>query len=190
MPYKRVCLLVGLGNPGKSYERTRHNIGFMVVDGIARAFSIELSKNKFDVLFGRGVINGVDVIIAKPMLFMNKSGPPIQKLAGYFNILCEDILVIHDDIDLMYERLKIKSKGGHGGHNGVRSLTDALGSGDFGRIRVGIGRPETKKGVVGHVLGKFSDKEKEILDRVIKMAEEATVTVICDSIEKGMNQFN
>lgn len=190
MTQEKARLLVGLGNPGKNYENTRHNIGFMVVDRIADTFSIAFNKKKFAVFFCRGRINGNEIIFAKPMAFMNRSGPPIQKLASYFNILCEDMIVIHDDIDLAYNRLKIKSKGGHGGHNGIRSLIDTFGTGDFSRIRMGVGRPDVQNGVVGHVLGRFSKEENRNLDQLLSRARDAAVTVICDGVEVGMNRFN
>ena len=107
MPQKRVRLVVGLGNPGNTYNRTRHNVGFMVLDQIAEAFSIALVKQKFDTIFGRGSIDGVSVVLAKPMAFMNRSGPQVQKIARYYRILSEVMLVAHDDIDLGFGRIKI-----------------------------------------------------------------------------------
>ncbi len=190
MSSNRVCLILGLGNPGKRYAKTRHNVGFMTVDAIGEAFNISIDKKKFDVAFGRGKIDGHDVIVAKPMAFMNRSGPPASQLANFFNISCEDIIVIHDDIDLTYERIKIKSKGGHGGHNGIKSLIGVFGNGDFDRIRVGIGRPEALNGVVGHVLGKFSCEEMKNLDQIVTRARDAAVTVIRKGIQEGMNIFN
>lgn len=190
MPQRKFRLILGLGNPGDKYSRTRHNIGFMVVDAIAEAYSIPLDKKKFDVVFGRGNIKGEEIFLAKPMSFMNLSGPPTVRLSAYHQISCEEILVIHDDIDLTYDRIKIKAKGGHAGHNGIRSLMDAFGSGDFGRIRVGIGRPGAQGGVVGHVLGKFHPDEAMILDRIIERARDATIAVICNGLQEGMNQFN
>jgi len=186
----RLRLVVGLGNPGREYENTRHNSGFMTVDNIAEAFSISLDKRKFNTVFGKGVIEGVDVILAKPMAFMNKSGPPVQNLAGYFKILYRDMLVIHDDIDLDFGRIKIIEKGGHGGHNGVRSLMDAFGEGDFSRIRIGIGRSGGGADVTGHVLGKYSAGETKILDKVITGARDAVVTTLCKGVKDGMNRFN
>ena len=186
----RLRLVVGLGNPGREYEKTRHNAGFMAVDNIAEAFSISLDKRKFNTVFGKGLIEGVDVILAKPMAFMNKSGPPVQNLAGYFKILYRDMLVIHDDIDLDFGRIKIIEKGGHGGHNGVRSLMDAFGEGDFSRIRIGIGRSGGGADVTGHVLGKYSAGETKNLDKVITGARDAVVTILCKGIKDGMNRFN
>ena len=186
----RVRLVVGLGNPGKEYVETRHNAGFMAVDHIAQAFSISLGKRKFNTIFGKGLIQGVDVILAKPMAFMNKSGPQVQNLAGYFKILSKDMLVIHDDIDLDFGRIKIIEKGGHGGHNGVRSLMDAFGVDDFSRVRVGIGRSGSGTDVTGHVLGKYSTDESKVLDQIISGTRNAVVTILCKGIKDGMNRFN
>ncbi|MCP4373485.1 MAG: peptidyl-tRNA hydrolase, partial [Deltaproteobacteria bacterium] len=121
---------------------------------------------------------------------MNKSGPPVQNLAGYFKILSKDMLVIHDDIDLDFGRLKIIEKGGHGGHNGVRSLMDAFGEGDFSRIRIGIGRSWTGADVTCHVLGKIGKNESGILNETIQRARDAVVTILTKGIKDGMNLFN
>ncbi len=190
MPANRLRLVVGLGNPGNKYEDTRHNAGFMVADKIAQDFSISFNKTKFDTVFGRGYIEDVDVLLAKPMAFMNRSGPPLQKLAHYFQIPGEDMLVIHDDIDLAFGRLKIKEKGGHGGHNGIRSIMDAFGGGDFARLRIGVGRSEAGENVTDHVLGRFSDDKSEMVARIIAVARDAVVTVLGEGMKVGMNAFN
>ena len=190
MPPNSLKLVVGLGNPGKNYQDTRHNAGFMVVDKIAQDFNIAFNSRKFDSAFGRGRVEDREVLLAKPMAFMNRSGPPVQKLAHYFRIQCEDMLVIHDDIDLAYGRLKIKEKGGHGGHNGIRSLMDAFGGGDFVRLRIGVGRSETGEGVTGHVLGRFSAEQSQLLARIISNARDAVVTVLSQGTKVGMNLFN
>lgn len=190
MPQKRLRLVVALGNPGDAYLKTRHNAGFMVVDEVAEAFSIPLVKRKFDTIFGRGSVDGVEVILIKPMAFMNLSGPPVLKIANYFKILCEDMLAIHDDIDLVLGRLKINEKGGDGGHKGVRSLMDAFGGGDFVRLRVGVGRPEARISAADYVLNGFSAKEKEVLDQITTKARDAVVTILCKGTKEGMNRFN
>ena len=190
MPANRLRLVVGLGNPGNKYEDTRHNAGFRVADQIAQDFNISLNKTKFDTIFGRGFIKDVDVLLAKPMAFMNRSGPPLQKLAHYFRIPGEDMLIIHDDIDLAFGRLKIKEKGGHGGHNGIRSVMDAFGGGDFSRLRIGVGRSEAGENVTDHVLGRFSADKAEMVARVITVARDAVVTVLCEGTKFGMNAFN
>lgn len=190
MPKNRVRLVVGLGNPGNTYQRTRHNVGFMVVDQIAEDFSIALVKQKFDTVFGRGSVDDVEVVLAKPMAFMNRSGPQVQKIARYYRILSEDMLVVHDDIDLAFGRIKIKEKGGDGGHKGVRSIIDAFGGGEFVRLRIGVGRPEAGINAADHVLGKFSLKEKKVLHRIISEARDAVVTILCKGAKEGMNRFN
>ena len=190
MPTKRLKLVVGLGNPGKNYQDTRHNAGFMVADKIAKDFSIEFNNKKFDLVFGRGFVEDIEILLAKPLAFMNRSGPPVQKLAHYFRIQCKDMLVIHDDIDLAYGRLKIKEKGGHGGHNGIRSLMDVFGGGDFMRLRIGVGRSEAGEGVTDHVLGRFSAEQSQLLARIISNARDAAVTVLSHGAKVGMNLFN
>lgn len=190
MPQKCVHLVVGLGNPGSTYKRTRHNVGFMVVDQIAQDFSIALVKQKFDTVFGRGSVDDVEVVLAKPMAFMNRSGPQVHKIAKYYRILSEDMLVVHDDIDLAFGRIKIKEKGGDGGHKGVRSIIDAFGGGDFVRLRIGVGRPEAGINAADHVLGKFSLKETKVLHRIITEARDAVGTILCKGAKEGMNRFN
>ena len=190
MPANRLRLVVGLGNPGNKYEDTRHNAGFLVADKIAQDFNLSFNKTKFDTILGRGFVEDADVLLAKPMAFMNRSGPPLQKLAHYFRIPGEDMLVIHDDIDLAFGRLKIKEKGGHGGHNGIRSIMDAFGGGDFARLRIGVGRSEAGENVTDHVLGRFSDDKSEMVARIIAVARDAVVTVLGEGMKVGMNAFN
>ena len=190
MPQKRTHLIVGLGNPGTQYEHTRHNAGFMVVDKLAGDFGIALSKSKYDVRYGRGLIEGHEVMLAKPMAFMNLSGPPVQKLAAYFKIPSGDMLIIHDDIDLAFERLKIKEKGGHGGHKGLKSIINAVGEDEFVRLRIGVGRSETGSSVSDHVLGPFYDDERKLLDSILKRARDAVVTILTEGSKIGMNRFN
>ena len=190
MPRNKLKLVVGLGNPGNEYRNTRHNTGFMVADKIALDFKISLNKKKFDSVFGRGFIENTEALLAKPMAFMNRSGPGVQKLAHYYRIQCRDMLVIHDDIDLAYGRLKIKEKGGHAGHNGVRSLMDAFGADDFIRLRIGVGRSAAEEGVTSHVLGRFSPQQSETLARIISKARDAVVTVLGQGTKVGMSLFN
>ncbi len=194
MNNRTLYLLAGLGNPGKDYERTRHNIGFVVIDHIANRFNIPLSNNKFDTVYGRGHIKGVSVILAKPQAFMNRSGPPLRRLANYFRILSQGMLVLHDDIDLAFEILKIKEKGGDGGHRGIRSIVEAFDGGEFTRVRIGVGRgtrePKDGGDVTGHVLGRFNASEARMLDGIIERSADAVVTVLCQGTKVGMNRFN
>ncbi len=178
MPELNRWMLVGLGNPGRKYAPTRHNVGFMVIDRLAEANRIPMTQNKFESLIGLGEIEEKKVILAKPQAFMNLSGPPVLRLATYFGVSYEQILVIHDDIDLLFGQIKIKAKGGHGGHNGIRSIMDAFGCGDFPRIRIGIGRPGAQVDVTDHVLGKFFPEEIKEVQPVLKNASDAAILII------------
>ena len=189
-PEGRLRLVVGLGNPGAKYAATRHNIGFRVADRLAAECGIAFSREKFNALFGRGRVQGVDVVLAKPMAFMNLSGPPVRGLADFFRISLQAVLVIHDDVDLDYGRLKIKEKGGHGGHNGIRSVINALGGSDFARLRVGIGRSGAGAPAADYVLDSFTREEAAELPQVIDRARDAVVTILCKGTKIGMNQFN
>ena len=186
----RMRLIAGLGNPGPDYENTRHNAGFMVVDKLAEEFGISVNKNKFDVRYGRGTIEGHEVMLAKPMAFMNRSGWPVQQLAAYFKINSKDLIVVHDDIDLAFGRIKIKEKGGHGGHKGLKSIINAVGEDEFVRLRVGVGRSEAGSNVTDHVLGPFFDDESKQLDSVLIRARDAMVTILTEGSKVGMNRFN
>ena len=190
MPEKRVHLVVGLGNPGTDYAHTRHNAGFLVVDEVAAAWGISIHQKKFNVELGRGRVNGIETLLVKPQAYMNKSGLPVRQVGDYFKISYRDMLVIHDDIDLEFGRLKIKVKGGHGGHNGVRSLIGALGEDAFVRLRVGVGRSGNEGNVVNHVLGTFNQQERASLEKVIKRARDAVETILCEGAKEGMNRFN
>lgn len=187
---ERLRLVAGLGNPGEVYAGTRHNIGFMVADALAEQYGITLSVQAYGAVFGRGRINGAETIIARPMNYMNRSGPPVHRICEEFGIIVHDVIVIHDDIDLEFGRLKIKEKGGHVGHRGVASLMDVFGGGDFVRLRMGIGRPGTGVSVIDHVLGRFSPEEVETLKRLIVTGRNSVVTVLCEGTKEGMNVFN
>jgi len=183
-------MIVGLGNPGEAYQQTRHNVGFMVLERISQDHGIPLTYCRFDNCFGLGAIGDHSVILAAPQAFMNRSGPPILRLLSYYGISTKDVLIIHDDIDLAFGRLKIKEKGGHGGHNGLKSVMDALGGGDFARLRIGIGRPARGSDVIDHVLSPFSQEESATLKPVLARASDAAVTVLCHGAKVGMNRFH
>lgn len=190
MSNDRLWLIAGLGNPGARYANTRHNVGFMTVDRIAEATRILCDQNKFGADFGTGNMRGTRVLLAKPMAFMNRSGPPLAQLAAYFKLSLDHVMVIHDDIDILFGNLKIKAKGGHGGHNGLRSIIAAAGGDDFPRIRVGIGRPDARMEVTDHVLGKFTRDESSQLDAVLGRAAEAAQMIIEKGLPLSMNRFN
>lgn len=183
-------LVVGLGNPGRRYMRTRHNLGFIVVDRLGAKYGIEPAESKFNNRFGKGIVNGIRLFLAQPMDYMNRSGPPVYQLARYYSVSIDNILIIHDDIDLEKGRIKIKVKGGHGGHNGIKSIIDAFGTDSFPRIRIGIGRPETPMDVTDYVLGKMPDDEMKFFEPVFRTAEDAVETVLVKGTTAAMNQFN
>ena len=181
---------MGLGNPGNAYRLTRHNMGFMVIDRLATAHGISLNENRFNVVFGRGHIGRLPVGLAKPMTFMNRVGPAVKDLTQALALDSQDILVIHDDIDIVFGKLKIKQKGGDGGHKGVKSLIGAWESDVFTRIRVGIGRPEAEQDVSAYVLGGFDVEQERFLDTVISTAQKATETLLFKGPSEAMNQFH
>jgi peptidyl-tRNA hydrolase, PTH1 family len=190
MPVKRKHLIVGLGNPGPMYAKTRHNIGFMVVDRLIPHFRLTAHSTRLNAEMASGKIGAAPVWVVKPMAFMNRSGDPVSSIIHTYGLQCEDMVVIHDDIDLAYERLKIKEKGGDGGHNGLRSLIDALGTEDFVRVRMGVGRPEADIGVVDHVLGDFDADQHLTLERFLSQALEAVEVILCQGAKEAMNRFN
>jgi PTH1 family peptidyl-tRNA hydrolase len=190
MPAGKLYFVVGLGNPGEKYQGTRHNIGFAVIDAVSSTYGIKLDKRKFDAVYGKGRVKDKDVILAKPQSYMNRSGIPIQRLLTYYKISFQDMLVIHDDIDLTFGRIKIKVKGGHGGHNGVRSIMDACGNDEFTRVRMGIGRSEKGAGVTNHVLGRFQKSDEDRLDQIVVRSRDAVVTILCEGTKEGMNRYN
>src|SRR5699024_5831235 len=151
--------VIGLGNPGKKYEKTRHNIGFMAIDELAKRHHEKLTQHKFKCDFATTNIGDEKVLFVKPQTFMNLSGEGVRPLVDYFKIATEDIAVIYDDLDLPAGRSRLREKGGHGGHNGIRSLIDHLDTKSFKRIRLGIGRPEGQMAVVDYVLQQFQNTE-------------------------------
>jgi len=163
-------LIVGLGNPGRRYEHTRHNTGMLVVRALARERQIALTERRCGCLLGRGKIAGAQVILALPQEFMNRSGQPVRELLEEFSLSLEDLVVVHDDIDLALGKLRKKLRGGDGGHRGLRSIIEEVGSAEFVRLRVGIGRPAQGQEAAQYVLEPFSPQE---LDRASAMISRA-----------------
>lgn len=185
-------LIVGLGNPGKKYEQNRHNIGFMIVDRFAKHHGIILSIKKKKAVFGRGKCNGKDVVILKPQTFMNLSGEAVLYLASFLKIKTIDIVVVADDTELPLGKIRVRQRGGSGGHNGIKSLIYSLKSENFPRVKFGIGRPpaNSKIELYDYVLDDFSSNEKETLENELNNAVEALGVVITDSINEAMNKYN
>ena len=181
-------LIVGLGNPGKEYEDTRHNIGFKVVDNIAKEYNIEINRQKFKGTYGEGFIDGEKVMLLKPTTYMNLSGESVREVMDFYNLNNKDILVIYDDISLEVGTLRIREKGSAGGHNGIKSIITHLSSDIFSRIKVGVGQPDIN--LIKHVLGKFSKDELVVLSEVIKATTNATSEIIKSDVKTAMNKFN
>jgi PTH1 family peptidyl-tRNA hydrolase len=181
-------LVVGLGNPGKKYEANRHNVGFMAVDELARAEF----RDKFSGLFSRGSARFGDVAFLKPMTFMNLSGDSVQPCAAFMKIAPSEIIVIHDELDVPFGEVRIKFGGGHAGHNGLRSMIDRLGTPDFVRVRIGIGRPPPgfKGDVADYVLGNFDASEKAELPTIIQKAAAAAAAIQELGLNPAMNRLN
>ncbi|MFO7860784.1 MAG: aminoacyl-tRNA hydrolase [Desulfosalsimonas sp.] len=183
-------LIAGLGNPGRLYARTRHNIGFRAVENASEKCGVAMDQTRFRARFGRGLCGSRKVIFAQPLDYMNRSGPPLRRLADYFGIKTGQMLVIHDDLDIEKGQIKFKEKGGHGGHNGIKSIMEAFSSGGFPRLRIGIGRPAAPMDVTGWVLGKFTAEEQRFFGPVIESAGLAVLTMIDEGLPVAMNRFN
>jgi PTH1 family peptidyl-tRNA hydrolase len=183
-------IIAGLGNPGKNYAQTRHNIGFLVVEALASKSHLSIDKTRFDSKYVKAKIKGQELFIIKPQSYMNRSGFPIHKFASYYKIDMEDIIVVHDDMDLPFGSIKIVKSRGHGGHNGIRSIISAFGNKDCIRVRVGVGHPGSQKSVTGHVLGGFSPDEMEALDNCVEKASDACLYILQNGLTAAMNFFN
>lgn len=183
-------LIAGLGNPGKKYDQTKHNTGFMALDHYLNKNNLDLDKDKFEGLWTKQKINGEDVIFLEPQTFMNDSGKSIAQVANFFKISPEDILVIHDDMDMPIGKIRIRANGKSGGHNGIKSIMACLGTNNFNRLKIGIRHPQ-KESVVSWVLSPFNDEQQKLMDAAFDVSE----NIINDFI-KGknaqylMNQYN
>lgn len=184
-------LIVGLGNPGRSYSKHRHNVGFQVVDLLGRRYDISIEKRSFGALVGSGGIEGQEVLLAKPQTFMNLSGDAVGPLVGYHGVELEHLIVVHDDIDLDLGVLKIAKGAGDGGHNGVRSIIEALNSKDFYRVRVGIGRPAPGVDAADYVLTPFDEgNETDDAASCIERAGKAVETLIKEGLSEAQQRYH
>lgn len=182
-------ILLGLGNPGPRYLSTRHNIGFRVVDQLSRELKIPLYKVGHHSYYGQGQAHGRDVVLAKPMTYMNRSGLAALALCRHFGVLPENLLVIYDDLELPPGKIRLRGKGGSGGHNGMGSIIYHLATEEFPRLRIGIGRPEAME-VADYVLSPFSPAEEEIMADTVTTACSAVSLFLQEGIEAAMNRFN
>jgi PTH1 family peptidyl-tRNA hydrolase len=182
-------LIVGLGNPGAEYERTRHNVGWQVLDAFARKFRIEATHHEKNALTGTGRVAGGSVLVAKPLTYMNLSGDAVRLLVNAYAEAHDDLVVVYDDIDLPLGKLRIRPNGSAGTHNGMRSIIAALGRDNFPRLRVGIGASEQGK-LRDYVLDEFSPDEQPIVERAIGRAVDALVLIARGDLKRAMNEFN
>lgn len=188
-----MLLIVGLGNPGREYASHRHNVGFMAVDEIARRASADAFREKFSAQWAKAEIGGEQAILLKPMTFMNLSGQSVQPAAAFFKVAPKDVIVLHDELDLPYGEVRLKFGGGHAGHNGLRSIMGSLGTGDFGRVRLGIGRPPPgfRGEVADYVLSSFDAIERARLDDdLLKPAVDAVLDAAKRGFSAAMNARN
>ena len=183
-------LVIGLGNPGKDYSATRHNVGFRVVDCLAERHGVAYNKKQFFSQTGQGRIAQQKVLLLKPMTYMNQSGKAVQAAIAYLKVPAERVLVVHDDMDLSLGRIQVKQGGGHGGHRGLQSVIETLSNSEFTRIRIGIGKPTTGQDGADYVLEPFDSTERKVVDDVVERATEAIVVWLENGIVTAMNRYN
>ena len=184
-------LIVGLGNPGKDYTRTRHNCGFRAIDLLAAELGCKIDKAKFQGLFGQVVRNGKKLYLLKPQTYMNLSGRSVLQLSAYYNIPPQRIIALFDDISLPVGKLRVRSDGSAGGHNGIKSIIESLGSQDFPRVKIGVGaKPHPEQDLADWVLSTFSALEEKTLETALKDAGKAALCIIENDVQTSANRFN
>jgi PTH1 family peptidyl-tRNA hydrolase len=187
---KILYIIVGLGNPGDKYEKTRHNVGFNVIDLLAKEYSIDVSKLKHKALIGEGRVGTEKVILVKPMTYMNLSGESVVDICNYYNVDLENVIVIYDDIDLDVGKIRIRKKGSGGTHNGMRSIIKCLGSNEFPRVRVGISKPKNGQDLADFVLSRFAKEDEKSLNESFENAVAAIDCAIRQDLDLAMNRYN
>ena len=183
-------IIAGLGKPKREYENTRHNVGFDVIDALADKYGIRVIERKHKALVGRGYIDGMKVVLAKPQTFMNLSGESIREIIDYYKVDPEDILIVYDDISLAPGQLRIRAKGSAGGHNGIKSIIAHLGTQEFPRVKVGVGEKPSRMDLADYVLGHFSKEEQATMDDAVKEAADAVCEIVNVGIAQAMNDHN
>jgi len=183
-------LIVGLGNPGLTYANTRHNAGFVVLEYLAKENKLEFNKNESQAKIAKGTIAGYDVLLVKPQTFMNLSGMAVKKLMNKYHLAIDDIVIIHDDLDLPIGKMRIKKGGGTGGHNGLESITDELDNVSFIRIRLGIGRPEYSSQMANYVLNIFKPEERKSLEELLPAIQQALIEILRFGVNAAANKYN
>jgi PTH1 family peptidyl-tRNA hydrolase len=179
-------LIVGLGNPGNRYKDTRHNIGFMVLEKIARRWEVDLKQKSFNALWNRGKIADINILLGMPQTYMNLSGNAVRELLAYFKVDINKLIVIHDDLDLPFGTIRLKTGGGDAGHKGLKSIIACLGSADFMRI----GKPFGKQPVEDYVLQRFGQEESDLLHQSIQIASEATTDIVTSGMQQAMAKYH
>lgn len=183
-------LIVGLGNPEEEYSKTRHNMGFNTINKVSQQYDIEVKQNKFQALYGSGIIEKEKVILLKPQTYMNLSGNSVKEIMNFYKVDNDKILVIYDDMDIEPGKIKIRKKGSAGGHNGMKSIIQMIGTDEFPRIRVGIGRPIHKGDEINYVIGAIPEEEQRKLDEGTNIAKKAIVEILKNGIDSAMNKYN
>jgi len=183
-------LIVGLGNPGREYAATRHNIGFDMITYLSDKYNISMNGKEGKAVVGKGVIDGQKVILVQPQTFMNLSGESVRALMDYYKLDLEDLIVIYDDISLDVGSVRVRPKGSAGGHNGIKNIIQHLGSQEFARIKIGVGGKPEGGDLVKHVLGRFSKEEDGMIRDVFEIAEEAVLAMLWEDVSAAMNKVN
>lgn len=183
-------IIVGLGNPGKKYEDTRHNIGFKTIDALADKLNIKVNKMKFKGLVGEGRIAGEKVILLKPHTFMNNSGESVVEILNFYKLKPENLLVVVDDIDIEFAQLKIKKNGSAGTHNGLKSIVNLIGSKDFARFKIGVGKKHPNEDLASFVLSNFPSRDKKYIEDAVDACSESIIKTVTDGIDVAMNFYN
>ncbi len=183
-------VIIGLGNPGKKYELTRHNIGFMTIDRLSEKWNIPVRQIKYKALIGKGHYNGQSVILVKPQTFMNLSGESVRDIVEYYDVPSENIIVIYDDIDTEWGKLRIRKKGSSGSHNGMKNIIYLLCDDQFPRVRIGIGKPRVGEDLGQYVLSRFAKYEYDVLKKVVCRAADAIEMMIDKNVDIAMNRYN
>ena len=183
-------VIAGLGNPGREYEGTRHNVGFMTLDALADKYNIDVREKAFKGLIGKGVIEGNKVILVKPQTYMNLSGECIRQVMDYYKVDPSEFIVIYDDISLVPGGIRIRKKGSAGGHNGIKNIIAHLGTQEFPRVRIGVGEKPARMDLADYVLGGFSKEDEALVREACEHAAEAAAEILTDGPDKAMNDFN
>ena len=183
-------IIFGLGNPGREYEMTRHNIGFIALDKLSIEWKIDIARVKYKSLVGEGRVNGRKLILVKPLTYMNNSGNSVRSFLNFYKITPDNLLVVHDDIDLPFGSLRLRASGGSAGQRGMQSIIAKVGTNNFSRLRIGIGRPPGRMDPKDYVLKKFSDSDREDLEIVLHNVAKAIDVLLEEGIEKAMTLYN